>query len=90
MKMGNHSLDNSSQTHQETQLTGTSFNPCRCSRQQIHFPRTRNLLNPSPTPISPIPPAQSSGLASVTELTHPTETNDAGMEAFIKVIEAVY
>ena len=35
-------------------------------------------------------PAQASGLASVTDLTYPTKINDAGIDAFIKVVEAVY
>jgi hypothetical protein len=77
MKIGNHSLDNFSQPQPETKPPGTSFNPFRCSRRQIHFPRTPNLINPSPTKISPIPPAKVSGLASRTDLTHPTEINDA-------------
>jgi hypothetical protein len=90
MKIGKQSLESSTQSQHETQLPGTPINPFRCSRRQIHFPRTPNLLNPSSTPISPIPPAQATDLASVTDLTHPTEMNDAGMDAFIKVMEAVY
>ena len=81
------SLDLSAQpqeTHPE--VTSTPFNPFRCSRRQILFPRTPDLLlNPSK------PPAAQTSCVSITPNSiKPTETNDAGIEAFKKVMEAVY
>ena len=69
------------------------FNPCRCSKRQVVFPRTPNLLNPSSVP----PQFTGSSVLASTDTVAlemiSTPTSDiftVANEAFIKVMEAVY
>ena len=86
------SIDNSTQPQlQETQSSSVTrtpfFNPLRCSRRKIEYPKTPNLLNPT---ISAKSPPQVSDVSSEPDLTHPTEIDDPGIKAFKKVMEAVF
>ena len=86
------SIDNSTQPQlQETQSSSVTrtpfFNPLRCSRRKIKYPKTPNLLNPT---ISAKSPPQVSDVSSEPDLTHPTEIDDPGIKAFKKVMEAVF
>ena len=74
--------------------TSTPINPFRCSRRSIIYPNTPNLLNP--TVILPASPSlvPNPSLPTSVALDLSSETSEyideAGIEAFMKVMKALY
>ena len=66
-------------------FTSTPLNPFRCSRRQIIYPRTPNLLNPLPASL-PSPESLASMSPSPTSTQSSTDKN----EAIINVMKAIY
>ena len=75
--------------------TCTPLNPFRCSRRQIEFPRTPNLvysLSAQVPATESLVPVSFSSTSIALDLSSPTtsDIDDAGMEAFKNVMKAVF
>jgi hypothetical protein len=67
------------------------FNPFRCSKRQVVFPRTPNLLNPSSVPLQFTSVSASTDTVALEMISTPTsDACTVANEALIKVMEAVY
>ena len=74
-------------------ITSTPLNPFRCSRRHIDYPQTPNLLNPLVTEL-PDSHSPASSLPTSIALDMSCEETEfidqAGIEAFRKVFQAIY